>query len=340
MTAPKENALIKRADRLLAQYQAQADEGVAWWDDVDGLRAWLHRYQTTCKRSTFLYYRKCLVYKARAEGYMEIAEEIARVGRLSRPAPTDFKALPNHLTPKQKHDVRSKRGLYAEEVTFAAIKVVMKELNSVRQTGEHVYKNGPAASALFKAGVLTGLRPVEWAGAILHESLYSPITGERHMFVLEVTTAKQNDVHCDEEDYLAHKRFLILDTFGQQDIDLIAFVIELASTSKDWDVQRRRFGKTFNYAAKACRKTIWEKTQLDGKLTMYTSRHIFASEVRRGGLSDKYELAAMMGHYDTYNQRYYGDLSGEAMRQFPSPLPRPWPGSAEAVKQRDSRPPL
>lgn len=330
----RSTAMLDRAERLLWQYQSQNASGLPWLQDIDGFKVWLSRYQVTCKRSTFLYYRKCLVYKARADGHEDIASELARVGAKPRKVSTDYSSVPNHLSPKLKHDVRSKRGLYAEEVSFAAVKIVMTRLHSSRQTGEPIYRNGPSASALFKAGVLTGLRPIEWANAILHESLHSTTTGERYKHVLEVDTVKQNDaIH--ETDSGPTKRFLILDTFSPQDIGLIELVISMARKSTNWEVHSRRFRRTFNLAADACRQEIWERTQLDGILRMYSSRHIFASEVRRSGEFDKYDLAAMMGHVDTYNQRYYGDLTGSSERRFNTPLAKAWPGVAADIRKRE-----
>lgn len=70
-------------------------------------------------------------------------------------------------------------------------------------------------------------------------------------------------------------------------------------------------------------RTIWSKTlrQLSdgtgaigmrafnrrGLVTLYTGRHLYASEFRRAKLGDKIDLAEALGHSDIVNQTYYSD---------------------------------
>lgn len=68
-------------------------------------------------------------------------------------------------------------------------------------------------------------------------------------------------------------------------------------------------------------------------VNLYTARHIFAEEVKRSGLYTRFELAAMIGHTTTVNQRYYTLGRKYILKTYPHTLPRPWPGDAGDIEQ-------
>lgn len=339
-----DNAMIKRADGLIERFRKAEGDDVLWFDDIDLFCNWLERLSETMKRPSFLYYRKCLAYKARHEGFDDQGDQIMRVGRKGRPVSTDHWDQLDKAKSRPKNDVRTAKGLYAEEVGRDAVSLVMRELIAQNELGEFKYTHGGECAALFQASMMTGLRPIEWGTAELHPTMYCPALGHRLDWVLSVNTAKVK--HPRDDDALSEEkglpptqlqRYLVLDQFTEQERKVIDRVITWAHDEEAWPDHYERLRKTFIYCMDKVRKDIHEKTSASGPMTVYTARHLFASEIRRTQAYSPYELAALMGHVDTSNQRYYGDLSGEGGRVFNYSLPRPWPGSAAEIERREAR---
>ena len=77
---------------------------------------------------------------------------------------------------------------------------------------------------------------------------------------------------------------------------------------------------------------------MDVTIDLYSGRHFFANEIRDSidVLYTRYDLAALLGHKDTLNQKFYGDNKNkERTRSFDFTLPRPWPATAAQVERID-----
>lgn len=347
----KESSILKRAAGLINRYHDEKGEGEAlWYDDPDHFLGWVLELHAQSKPETFSYYRKCLARKADDEGYADLGERIRSVGRRTKPPARSKRRRAANS------DIRSSRGLHAQHVSMPMVKSLLRELSDQLATGKPAYPNGRSATALFVAGIMTGLRPVEWASARLHPTLYCAMDDRHYNNVLEVESAKvqsssgANFSRTDDALLLAELhgsigqpdddgtplRFLILEHFDDGNLSIVESVLRMANTDDDWRTSSRNLGRTVSYAAKKLMSQLWEMSESLGPLTLYTSRHLFASEVRRSHEYSRAELSAMLGHADTYNQRYYGDIDAAGGREFDLPLARPWPGTAATVLRQDA----
>lgn len=154
-----------------------------------------------------------------------------------------------------------------------------------------------------KAGLVTGLRPVEWEHAV-----WMP---EKH--ALEVLNAKRDVYRGNGE-----RRIIIYDPALHQDeiSNITTFLYALHEKIKD---------KQYNDIYQACRKRLlvvskklWPKSKILPSL--YSTRHQFAANMKASGLTAK-QVAALMGHSseETAQCHYARKRSGNAINPPSSP---------------------
>jgi len=85
----------------------------------------------------------------------------------------------------------------------------------------------------------------------------------------------------------------------------------------------------------ACQTVCKAAFGQEGVITLYTGRHLYAAEFRRGKVGDRIMLAAALGHTDIMNQRYYGDhFESDEEREFGWSLAKPLDIDAQSIALR------
>lgn len=178
------------------------------------------------------------------------------------------------------------------------------------------------AYVMFVGTIMTGLRPGEWATAVVERSKFIPEEGQ----ALPVMVVKTGKVKAHEEE---RYRTLILDEFKDEQIQMLEECIRIA--------QQRDTPQSLGALSRALRKIACATTDralhqeaLD-TLCIKEGRKIYTVEARRAKRSKK-AVAAALGHTTIINQRSYdsGDLNRE--REISLPLARAPKGAIEAVR--------
>ncbi len=155
------------------------------------------------------------------------------------------------------------------------------------------------------AGLLTGLRPAEWAGARMIE-----FKGEPALLLKNAKATNQR----------AHgpTRTVLLGGLDENERQLIAEHVE---RSVEW-AMADKFPSFYHGCAavlsRACQQ-MWPKR--DQYPTLYSTRHQFSANAKASGLLPE-EIAALMGHaVDTTATKHYGRKAAgvEMMRVRPDP---------------------
>lgn len=312
-----------RAKKLVDRFVSETRVEGFWYEDQDLFLAWLVVLHSKTKASTFQSYRKWLAAYAEHLGFPEFKESIRGVaaGDAGRPA------MKKRGLPVSEEDTLSNQEL-SQQVTPKEMASLATVLMSQRGGGDR-YRNGLLSFTWLHITAMTGIRPSEWLNALLLKDVITEM-GSVFPWVLEVTTAKKGGLSAKkvddrESDY---RRRLVLDNWSEPQIEALQlFMSQLPSGTTEFRRTQESVRQTLLLACKVA--------NMDPPIGLYTGRHLFASEVRRDADYNRYQLAAMLGHSDTVNQRYYGDLKLGVERQFEYALPLPWPGVAERVERVD-----
>lgn len=198
---------------------------------------------------------------------------------------------------------------------------------------------------------MLGLRPREWQHATYHETYTDTFSLLSLGPVVEVHTLKQQRRRDDNP--LREKRLLVLDKFHDSELAFVKGLlrnVHVFDTAASYDKMLNNVRMTLNNVWKRLVKEKLikptqqiNKSYRDGRaggdrssgygVNLYTARHIFAEEVKRSGLYTRFELAAMIGHTTTVNQRYYTLGDKFILKTYDHTLPRPWPGDAQDIEQ-------
>ncbi len=309
----------KRALSLINRFVEEANIESAWYEDPDLFLSWLSVLYTKTTKSTFSSYRKWLARYARDIGCIQLEQGIRAIcveTSTGRPNAADLASK------------RTTNKSIATLITQKDINTLAGVLLSNRGQGKR-YKFGVLAFTWLQVTLMVGVRPSEWHAAQLLTNVSSP-TGIRYPWVLEVTTSKKGNHQSQPTEASEQtKRRLILQDWPQQQIEFLQlFLSELPATDKD-----------FKKMYESIRQTLMKASNVAGlgerAIGLYTGRHIFATEIRRQGDSSRYDLAALLGHKDTFNQRYYGDHDKTKDREFQYTLPKPWPGVSDTIEKID-----
>jgi len=354
----------ERTVGLIERFYRETQCEAMWQDAPQDFLKWLGELDVSM--ATFGRYRKMLADYAEFCGFINLADQIDQLRRkrkrsgggrregilqkLQPPEKVDHKTQLKRLghSKENRNNTRSLRSQYADHVDSRDIKTIGDRLLVCTGKGNDLYKAGTDALCFLQMGMLTGVRPVEWIGANLHSQKVCEHNGAVYRNVLEVTTAKRKkadweddllDIYIDkkkQDDLFFEKRFLILDGYRDSELQWIgAFIRSVREHEHEFEKWYTQCRQTM---ARAVEKsmTLQEKWKGNTVFSIYSSRHIFASEVRRSGRYTKQDLAAMLGHDNTRSQKYYGDIRNNANRMFGHSLPRPWPGVSEMVRKKDA----
>lgn len=357
-----------RAIKLVERFYRETHCEVYWFDASDTFIEWLSGLLDGVSSGTFGRYRKWLSSYADNLGCDLLADRIDSLNRSRRrsggsrrsSALERKEALSDHHksilsarghSHESRNKSRSLRSQYADHIDSSFIRSLGGALMSskVTSSGDR-YSEGFDAFGFLRAGILTGLRPIEWSTVEFHNQMTNSFTGEIYRNVLEVKNAKRKSAELDKERLSAYsekktidkrdqqemfedRRMLILDTFTEEEIDFLCRFIAVART------RREEYGKWYESCRQTMRRALdrlKDDKDVPGPVfSLYSARHLFASEVRRSDDYSKPELAALLGHGTTRNQQYYGDIRNHTDRLFNFSLPRAWPQAAEAVHLAD-----
>lgn len=140
------------------------------------------------------------------------------------------------------------------------------------------------------SGILTGLRPIEWAD--------SQVINHEGSVALLVKNAKHTNGRAHGE-----FRTIILDDLSTDEIDIIKKHVEY---SNEWHTadQFPNLAAACGRALKKACKELWPRRSLYPCL--YSVRHQFSADAKASGLSRE-EIAALMGHaVDDTATKHYG----------------------------------
>jgi len=306
----------------LARFEKLMGPNVRWYDDTDGLVAWLIHIKMQVSDKTFSQYRKQIQAYARHEGHTEISDNIAALGsdKMGR------------KTKQKEPSTLSKNRLLATHINASHIKSVGKKLMEETTSGANRYKHGTISLAWLLNTLMLGVRPSEWFGAKLLYNVLDEYGGTTYKVVLEVLTAIKGNHKSDAYTVAGRlSRRLVLDDWTAEELArLVAFMDTIPSALPE-----------FKKGQEAVRQTLIKASAslgMDVTIDLYSGRHFFANEVRDSidVIYTRYDLAALLGHKDTLNQKFYGDNKNkERARSFDFTLPRPWPATAAQVERID-----
>lgn len=229
--------------------------------------------------------------------------------------------------------------------------IFVTALTSKKASGGFRYKHGELSAGLFTATIMLGLRPREWQHATYHESYTDPLSLLTLGPVVEVYTLKQQNRRDDNP--LREKRLIVLDQFrNPEKLFIKSIIAAVHQYDSDMDKMLNNVRMTLSNVWKKLIKdgkvkptnSIKKRGRADGKtgsteisdgygVNLYTARHVFAEEVKRSLDYTRFELAALIGHTTTVNQRYYTLGNKRKIKTYVHTLPRPWPGDAHDIER-------
>lgn len=338
-----------RATGLISRYLEETPGTDSLGESLDGIIGWLNKKAPDLSVTTAKCYRKWLA------GYLEYTKH-PEADRIRFWIPSGSRDEQLHLDAEEASIVAEHvriGGVRTNDTYYAympeeSMRVVLTELSGTRKSGTARYSSGIETALFLISTMMTGLRPVEWQEAEIHDQYYDPHTMVTLGPVLHVVTAKQDKRR--EDNPLRGYRLLVLNEWSADQIDQLRGF--LAQIPKEDEAFRRFYDR--------CRKTltrVWKKIKDDPaiivheetssaakkklggegvSLAIYSCRHIFAEEIRRSRKYTRFELAALLGHSMLTNQKYYGPRTREA-RTYDFSLPKAWPGDAEEISLWDRR---
>ena len=318
-----------RAKSLVERFKNETNASGFWYEDQDLFIAWLGSIQAQAIASTFQSYRKWLASYVCELGFEGFGESIRSVAAkdLGRPVRKRVSISDSGMPVSAEDDVSNQE--LSQRVTPKDLASLAQMLLSQRG-GKPRYRNGLLAFTWLQITAMTGVRPSEWSKALLLQDVVTE-HGKVFEWVLEVVPAKKGGYHSSKKvgaKESDHRRRLVLKGWGSREIETLQlFMSQLPSGTSEFQRMQESIRQTLLLACKA--------VNMLPPIGLYTGRHLFASEVRRDSKYTRYQLAAMLGHSDTVNQKYYGDLKAKEGRQFEFSLPMPWPGVAEKVESVD-----
>ena len=306
----------------LTRFEKIMGQNIRWHEDIDSLVAWLIHIKIQASDKTFSQYKKQIQAYARCEGFDEIADNIAALGsdKMGR--------RPKH----ENSSLLSKNRLLSTHINASHIKSVGSKLMEKTTSDTNRYTHGTISLAWLLMTLMLGVRPSEWFGAKLLYSVLDEYGGTTYRVVLEVPTAIKGNHKANE--YIVAGRLsrrLVLDDFTDEELArLLKFMDQIPTTLPE-----------FKKRHEAVRQTLIKASAslgMDVTIDLYAGRHFFANEIRDSidVIYTRYDLAALLGHADTLNQKFYGDNKNkERVRSFDFSLPRPWPATAARVERID-----
>lgn len=281
-------AYLKRAKTLLTSLQNHMNnnygENVAITPEF--LIEWFLWLTKELSGSSFRQYKNSLVYIFEVTKRKELETALRELSRDAFPGPKPKKKLTSAM--------KTKKVTAKDEASITNIL-----LNNTKDLGDDTLSY--RTYVYFKATILTGLRPNEWASSKL-KSNYTMPDGTREKLVLIVINGKATNGRSHGK-----YRHVILSDLSDSDIKLIAmhkrFVISHLMNDKDYikyyDACRGKLYRT-------C-KALWPNRKT--RVSLYSGRHQFSANLKASGAT-RPEVAATMGHAtDETASEHYGRKS-------------------------------
>lgn len=332
----------KRGASLARRFYKETEYDGTWEESPDELVNWFTLLQDdeTISPTTFKNYRRWLAFYVEQSGHQIVGEKIRRIGKKHRAAATkkvnEFVDLDGNEISKTRKTHQSDTAIYAGKISEPQVKKFGRILVGKNViTGRERYSSGVTALSALRCSMMLGLRPVEWRNVRLKDTVNCEHDGRPYNYVIEIENAKLKKHQQEKLSEDEKMRRLVIANFSDADYHFVrAFIKSVPESDQEFEGWYEQIRKTISRAQKSYDKYNPETN--DGQITLYSGRHIFASEARREG-SDKFQVAALLGHTNTQNQSYYGDISGKLERKFDFTIPKPWPGEAIKIKQSEGQ---
>ena len=251
---------------------------------------WLITHKTQWSRPTWRQYKAAVAYTLEIE--TELRHDPVAQEALETLLPVDVEGCPA--------STQRTSGSKLKRFPVREYRQILKALDTP--------PSSPWANDLqrwLQAGLLTGLRPQEWA-----QSKWTHRDGEAALLVTNAKATNQR----------AHgpTRTILLGGLTDDERALIRAHLDRASIF----VKANRFRQFYQGCAAVLARTVrrlWPKRQ--GHVTLYSARHQFSADAKASGLLPE-ELAALMGHaVDTTATKHYGKKTAglEMVRVRPDP---------------------
>jgi integrase len=293
---------LEKTQQLFNRYSKSVSEGAS----LKGFSLWLVSLRPQIKASTWQSYKSSVVYFYETKGEVELANELKKVGSDLCKSSAPSKNNPLNTSSKKKKFISE-----SEERKVTAF------LNNETESS---YWAKPTL-AVFKAILITGLRPSELQNSILIESdsdNYTPLA----LPVLKVKNGKSTNGRSHGE-----YRHLGLSATSKKDLIFLKIALSYADKSSkngllspsgkesDWESYykklRGNFYRVINKVFHHSKKSI----------TFYSCRHQFIADLKANGYS-LVEIAAITGHAtdETASAHYGRRKHGSKKQSLPQAL--------------------
>lgn len=282
---------LKRASDIINRYVRESGQPV---ENIEALIHWLSTtLQPTIVKNTWRYYKSAIAYYLQSQG-------------LSLNSVAAIKKMENHNCKLESSETSA---LKQKKMSYNDIELIASKMNAGKNKWD-----GLIISWL-EAGVVTGLRPSEWATAHLRGN-YLIVQNAKNTNGRSFGVERVLDLsNLDENDYEAIEKFMRK--------------LHYALWSNH---------VSFHCIYEACRMRLrWATSKLwppkKKHPTLYSCRHQFSADMKNT-LSKK-EIAALMGHAvdDTATEHYGKKQSGTYKENHILPLP----DQVDLIEEKETR---
>lgn len=293
ITIETREAYLKKADGLVTRYRKECEFNLYRLDE--GFIHWLESRKKDWVPTSWRANKSSMIEYFKINKYPELVELLMSIGSEGC-KPT--RGNTNTSSRKKKSITKNEEELIIADLSRR------KSSNWAQIT-----------LSIFRAGILVGLRPIEWISAtMIYDMKLEDGTIAKH--VLRVKNAK----HTNGRSHGKY-RHLILDDFTPK---------ELKSVTNQISAAKRIYGKdgfkTYENYLSSCdtelRRTISKLfPRAKKKITLYSCRHQFSANLKQAGYS-RIKIATLMGHAvdDTASEHYGRKRSGRKGRNLPKAL--------------------
>lgn len=247
----------KRAQQLCTRAQVELKSKES---DPRMVAAWLLKYRKNISKNTFRQYKSALVYY-----FWEV------LGTPSAKQAACFLARQNSDFASKTSDKTS--GKKRKNIPEDDLNLLTAYL---RRGVDNKWGNETANWLL--AGIITGLRPVEWE----HAKVYQ----DGDDFKLVVQNVKNTNGRAN-----GMQRTLLLNNLNEEDIEILSS--HLANIEKFGREKFHDFWVSCSKTLNRANETLFGKRKKN--ITLYSARHQFSADAKKSGLSPQ-AIAALMGH--------------------------------------------
>lgn len=248
---------------------------------------WLESIKKVYKPAAWRFYRASLAFYAEKKGKLELSAKIKKIEQISlsiNEEPNDEKFHKSKTSSDKSKNISQKE---QEQLQEYLISKLQKSFWA------------PRTLIYFRAGLITGLRPIEWEHAELIN--YFDIEKRKSVPTLKVKNAKNTNQRAHGE-----FRHLFLDLLSEKDLQIIKTQVINIKHLRGPNGKKtfEQYRKAISQCIYNARKDLWPKRKKN--ISIYTTRHQFAANLKAAGYSRE-EVAALMGHAtDLTATKHYG----------------------------------